>query len=258
MAAHKSALEARWYYIKEKLLNNAMRAIFAGMFFILTISASAQQWQNGLILPDRSKVKLDQLCCIYLPKEGFRVYGSPGGALVGKLKTEEVYDLVFIHSGKKREIDRSELIEIGYEIWVMPYCEKREGYVRVISSKYDYWLKESEIAGAGFLTGSWQEFLILWEKETMGFYAKDPGLKLRKGPSVNDEVIIILRGNLYEIAPGSEVKGAWMKVKVKKYREHPCESDLPQEKIVEYETEGWVKIVDDSGLPNVTYYPRGC
>ena len=53
-------------------------------------------------------------------------------------------------------------------------------------------------------------------------------------------------------------EGPWTKVKVKKYREHPCTTGLSQNEIVEYELEGWVKIVDDNGRPNVWYYPRGC
>jgi hypothetical protein len=50
----------------------------------------------------------------------------------------------------------------------------------------------------------------------------------------------------------------WVNINVKKYKEHPCVSELNENELIEEKFEGWVKIVTDNGLPNVWYYSRGC
>src|SRR5690606_40358846 len=65
--------------------------------------------------------------------------------------------------------------------------------------------------------------------QVLGFYANDPGLNLRDSPSVNGKVLKKLKGDLFEITPTTQSKGLWVKVKVKKYKEHPCTSDLRSE-----------------------------
>ena len=81
---------------------------------------------------------------------------------------------------------------------------------------------------------------------------------MRALPSTDSDLILTFNGDLFEIAPTEQAEGNWVKVKVIKYKEHPCLSELNQEELIEQKFEGWLKLVDDNGSPNVWYYSRGC
>lgn len=241
------------------------------IIFILLVTINCclgQTIQSGLILPDFSKVAEGEVCCIYAPKNGFIIYNSPNGQNVGKLihqtdnqpNGKEYYKLYFIpsNSNPARQIEISKFQEVGYEVFAIPYFQRKDGFVRVLDSTEDFWLSEDEVKTKGFLIKSWQNFLSSKVGDLLGFYANEPGLTLRKEPNQYSEVVETLKGDLFEISPLNQHDGPWTKVKVKKYKEHPCNSNLKQEEIVEFEMEGWVKIIDDKGLPNVWYYSRGC
>ncbi|MCC9166490.1 hypothetical protein [Pontibacter harenae] len=237
-------------------------------FLLITNFCSAHTYQNGLIIPNFSKVEEDEVCCVYLPKGGFTVYSSPGGQQTGKLMRMEEnknddqapYKLFFRHSTVKalKKVDLSNLEEVGYEVWAISYFERRDGYVRVIEKTNDFWLSEDEIKLKGFNLVEWQSFLNSKAGDVLGFYANELGLKLREAPNLNSKSLFTMKGDLFEINLLKLYKGTWAKVKVRKYKEHPCVSDLKQDEIIEFELDGWVKLVDDVGRPNVWYYSRGC
>ena len=83
-------------------------------------------------------------------------------------------------------------------------------------------------------------------------------MRLRKEPNSNTEIIGSVRGDLFEIKLTNQTAGQWCKVKITKYREHPCWTDLSEKENIEYKTEGWLKIIDDNGEPNLWNYTRGC
>ena len=58
---------------------------------------------------------------------------------------------------------------------------------------------------------------------------------------------------LYEV-----ITGNWTKVKVKKYKEHPCMTDLDDKDNIEFVVDGWIEVVSDDGQPKLLYYSRGC
>jgi len=235
--------------------------------FLILLShwSLGQVLQNGLILPSASSK--ENSCCIYSPKDGFTVYENPGGLIVGKLtrdasknqseQSDYEIDFVDISTKSKTKVGRENFREVGYETWCVTYFERRDGFVRVVNEKSNYWLNEAEIQKLGFAVVEWQEFLSNNEN-LMGFYANEPGLNLREGPTKESRILKTLRGELYEISPTIEHNGLWTKVKIVKRKQHPCESSITEKDNIEYELEGWIKIVDDSGEPNVWYYARGC
>ncbi len=238
------------------------------IFLLVTDFCFAQQYQNGLILPDFAKVKHSDVCCVYLPKDGFSVFNAPSGNIVGSLtrmnesKTDDQapYKIFFINKSTKtaKEIELSNFKEIGYEIWAMTYFERKNGFVRIVDSSIDFWLNEKEIKKKGFIVENWKDFLISNTGNLLGYYANDPGLNLQLLPSKDSDVVLTLKGDLLEITPTEETEGNWVKVNVIKYKEHPCVSELNQEELIEDKFEGWIILVDDNGLPNVWYYSRGC
>jgi len=237
--------------------------IFAFFSFNLTFG---QNLQNGLIFPNKNEG--EEICCVYMPKQGFEIYDHPDGELVGRL-TKNVeqnagdqsdYRVYFVDFKNKTETQiRLEYFqEIGYEIWALTYFERRNGFVKLRYDEKALWLKESDIQNEGFELVEWQSFLSQNLYRLLGFYANDPGLNLRERPNEDSKLIKTLRGDTNHIIPTNESSGHWTKVKVIISKEHPCGSELKEEENIIQELAGWIKIVDDNGLPNIWYYSRGC
>jgi hypothetical protein len=242
-----------------------MRLLTLGLVFISNICLG-QFLQNGLILPQ--KIDKSEAFCVYSPIEGFTLYDNPNGMKIGLLTKmvesntgdQAASRLFYVNNSTKKEklIDVWTFTQIGYEIWAINYFERKNGFVRVIDKSLNLWINENEIIGEKFKITEWQEFLIDNSGKVLGFYANDPGINLRDSPSPNGKILKELVGDLLEIHPFRESNGLWTKVKVIKRIEEPCTGKLSDKENVEYTIEGWIKIVDDNGLPNLWYYPRGC
>jgi hypothetical protein len=238
------------------------------ILFLTANACFAQQYQRGLILPDFDKLDEEDVCCIYSPVKGFSVYDGPNGIKIGtfllnrdsKSDNEALYNLLLLNVSNQiiDTIKRSNFKEIGYEVWALSYFERKNGYVRVTNRTVDFWLSEMEISKRNFRVENWMNFLITNAENLLGYYANDPGLNLRTQPSIESELLLTIKGDLFEIVPTSEFIGNWVKIKINKYTQHPCESMLQQDELIEYSLEGWIKIVDERGEPNVWYYSRGC
>ena len=237
------------------------------IFFILTINLTyGQGLQNGLILPEQNED--EEICCIYSPKNGFAVYDQPNGEEIGQLTRnveqnvgdQSSYRIYFVDSKARTEtqIGLQYFQEIGYEVWALTYTERKDGFVKIKYETQNFWLKESELQKVGFSLVEWQSFFTDNVDNLLGFYANDPGLNLREKPNTDARIIKKLKGDTVQISPTKEHKGLWTKVKVTISKEHPCGTDLTEEKNIIEELEGWIKTVDDNGLPNLWYYSRGC
>lgn len=241
---------------------------FLIIFIPITNFCFAQKYHNGLILPEFDKVEQSEVCCIYSPEEGFTVFNSPNGNEIGTLTRmtesnaddQAPYKIFFIHKSTEtaKQIELSNFKQIGYEIWAITYFERKNGFVRIVDKNVDYWLSEKEIEDKDFKVENWKNFLISNTGSLLGYYANDPGLNLRLLPSKDSDLILTFNGDLFEIKPTAQAEGNWVKVEVIKYKEHPCVSDLNQNELIEEKFDGWIKLVNDNGSPNVWYYSRGC
>jgi len=244
-----------------------MKSSFVITLLFLTSFGFSQTHQNGLIIPkDFNLDSFNSYCCVFAPKDGFSIYDTPNGNNIGKIiqkKGEHELNDMFaikLSNGNNpiyRNFDKG-LSEVGYEILVMSFFKAKDGFVKVFDKKSSYWLKVSEIEQQGFKVSNWQDFLVANNKKLLGYYAKKPGLNLRESPTKEAKVLKTLRGNLFEIQLQPKSQGNWNKVKVIKYQEHPCKGNLTKDENIEYILEGWIKTIDDSGTPNIWYYPRGC
>jgi hypothetical protein len=233
---------------------------------LAVVTAFCQPRQTGLLVPINSVEP--ERCCLFLPEEGLAIYDKPRGTKTGILSradesapTEEArYSVFYIDmlADTSNPIESESLQEISYEILSFRFFERKKSFIRIISASADYWVSEKELKLKGFSAIDWQQFFIGFSGTLMGFYANDPGLALKVQPSDDSETKEFLQGDLFEIAARNQCKGDWTKVIVKKYREHPCETDLGDPENIEYEIEGWLKVVDDKGNPNLYYFSRGC
>jgi hypothetical protein len=231
-----------------------------------TLNSYCQVRQYGLIIPN--DYSDDNICCIYSPREGFTVFNKPNGNKIGSLtrnaksnsENESAYKIFFVDNKTNTDskIDLKNFKEVGYEVMSITFFERKDGFVRIVNETVDYWLNEKEISDKNFSVIDWQQFYIEMSGQLMGFYANDPGLDLKTEPTDNSVTKETLQGDLYKITPTKETKGNWTKVKVKKYKEHPCGTDLDDKDNIEFEINGWIEVLDNDGQPNLWYYSRGC
>jgi hypothetical protein len=234
------------------------------LFFLTYNLTFGQVVQSGLILPN--SYEDEEICCIYAPTGGFTIYDQPNGKIIGVLTKnvaqntgdQSYYRIYFVDNRNKTEtqIELENFWQIGYEIWALTYSERQNGFVKLRIENQNLWIKESDLKNVGFTLVEWQTFLS--DNAVLGFYAYEPGLNLREQPNTSSRIIKTLRGDLHEISPTNEHIGLWTKVKVIIMKEHPCETELTEEENIEEILEGWIKIIDDNGLPNVWNYSRGC
>ena len=234
------------------------------LFLILIIVSKfcySQQLQNGLIMP----VSQDNLeiCCIYSPKEGFNIYDQPNGKMIALLamrhdpKDDQSLYKIYLtdNRNKKLEVLNYSYFEVvGYDNFSIDYHQRKNGFLKILSSKTSYWISENEINAKNFKILEWQYFLATQDV----FYENVGGLNIRESPSANSKLIKTLKGDLFEINPTSQINGLWMKVKVTKRKQQPCVTNLNEKENIEYKLEGWIKILDDTGLPNVSVPFKGC
>jgi len=264
----KKSLE---YYEKDKSMSDPYRQLIDEIYrsdIENEMAIAMNNYKAGLIMPTTNDGTLKDICCIYSPKNGFKVYDNPNGNLIGKIfrnsESENIqesqYSIYFLSNTKEEttRIDLNDLAEVSYEIWSINFFDKKDGFVRIINNNYNFWLSEQEIKSSGFGFTTWQNFIIENNGILLGFYANVSGLKLMSEPRLNSNILKEIKGHTFSISPFSESKDNWTKVKVTKTKEHPCETDLLKDENFEYEIEGWMEIVDSDGSPNVWYYPRGC
>jgi len=233
--------------------------------FIVLFDLKAQSTEKGLILPkDKEYRSSEKYGCVLSPDEGFLLYDSPGGKNIGTIKRiitddQSFYKIFYVDtSGLQKELPPEYMAEVSYEIWALRYEEKKENYIRIGSGKDSAWINLEELEEQQFQTVSWMHYFIDTSNNVLGYYANEPGLRIRTQPSSSGEIAGSVRGDLFEIKLLNETNGNWFKVKVKKYKEHPCKTDLDETVNMEYIQEGWIKVIDDEGNPNLWSYVRGC
>lgn len=220
-----------------------------------SISAFGQGLTKGLIMPKSNESF--KLCCVYIPTTGLSAFDQPNGQIIARIEqgtsdnNGEIYEPVIRNGDELTEFARTNFQMVGYETMAIVYTDSRDGFVQ---TNNNYWLKIEELESKGLTITNWMEYLINKE-DVLGWYANDPGLNLRSEASTNSDIIVTLKGDLWEVSPKNETKGLWCRVTVKEYREHPC---FGEDDLVIRTLTGWVKLLSNEQTPNVWNYGKGC
>ncbi|MCM4153933.1 hypothetical protein DHD05_20275 [Arenibacter sp. N53] len=229
-------------------------------FFFIAVFTLSQtfyaQITKGLILP--KKVNSFSISCAYIPESGIQVYNKPNGEVHGEIvqasnkdPRNKSHKISLKLKGQLKPIEDSNLKNIGDDFMALVYIAQHSNFVKLQNG---YWIKVAELEDKGLQIVNWMQYLIMQSPEVVGYYAKEPGLHLRKSPTENSELILLLKGDLLEIKLTHEVKGLWCKVIVTKYTDHPCSSKGNFEEIKLKTYTGWIQLLTDDLTPNVTYY----
>tara|TARA_B110000305_G_C19458463_1_gene652522 strand:- start:2116 stop:2829 length:714 start_codon:yes stop_codon:yes gene_type:complete len=229
---------------------------FFCVFLILSQTFQGQTITKGLIIPKDAN-SLDY-CCVYIPTSGINIYNKPNGTVLGKIgqdskrdSTSKSYEIFLNQDGQLEPIDHLNLEEVRYNVMALVYVEQNSNFVKI---KNGCWIEVSELNDKGLKIVNWMQYLIDKSPNVIGYYARDPGLDLRKTPSEQSELILILKGDLLEIKLTQETKGLWCKVIVTKYSDHPCTSKGNFDEIKLETFTGWIELLSDDQTPNVSYY----
>lgn len=239
-----------------------MKRLLLNLLLLLPVAGFSQIHKAGVIIPDvyYDSIHIENYGdAILIPATGFALYNQPAGNKIGKIeKGQELSkDIILTTHEEARIIDANDFTQVVYEKYVINYSDSINGFIKINNSKKSYWISIKEIKSQGYKTVRWIDFLVKNSDDVLGYYANDKGIKLMQVAKDNGKIIATLKGDLYEIKLTGKILDQWAKVKVTKYKVHPCNGDIPDNNI-EYKIEGWIQIVDTEGEPAIWWYARGC
>jgi len=194
-------------------------------------------------------------CCFYIPNSGIKIYDKPNGNIKGEIylgkpdNNNEFYNALIKENGIERNLDSKNLEMVGYEIMALVFIDIKSAFIKL---KNGYWIRIKELKSKNLKLMTWMEYIMNKNSE---WYANEPGLNLRTGPSIHHKKIVKLKGDLFGIKLTNEKKGKWCKVSVTQYRKHPCSGEDNQ--IIKVFS-GWAKIISEEKTLNVWNYTKGC
>lgn len=227
------------------------KTILTILFIINHFFIHSQELKVGLIIPNEDF----KSCCIYVPSSGLNIFDEPNGKPKGKIYlgeadgNNEYYKAYIEIDGVEKKLKSSNLEMIGYEVMALVFVDSKHGFLKL---RNQYWVNLEELKSKKLKLTSWMDYAI---KKNTEWYANQPGLNLREGPSTDFKKIITIKGNLFGITLTTEKKGKWIKVTVKEYRKHPCSGE---DNLIIKTYSGWVKLISEEETLNVWNYGKGC
>lgn len=227
----------------------------------------------GLIIPDFEKLNdLPREQFAYVPQGGLplrNMQQQPVAMLskfcpVGKYTDGHMRMFILPDQNPNNCVDvpLEQLHHWSDDAYVIPFYENAQGMVRLFnaSSFGSTWVRISDITERNFLLLGWKDYFI--SRRSSPLFARGSGLNLRVSPYADANRITTIKGDTMQIyLTGYDegfCEGPWCKVKVKVYKENPCTTQLSEEDNFTREYEGWIKLIDDSGWPNVFMNTKGC
>lgn len=191
---------------------------------------------------------------------GVSIYSNPKGNESGYFEmskygtqTYGVRPVWRDESGIGLIIPESAQLEIDYEKSGLLVFESREGHVKIFDNnrQREQWLSLEDLREKGFEYLPWIDFMTNPNQWFLPYFY---GMNLREAPNTSAPILVLAKGEQFEITPTGKVDGFWAEVIIEEYDSVYCES--PHNLVKSYI--GWIKILDDAGYPNIWFYTRGC
>lgn len=261
-ASVKELTEQHYYLSDRKKIGNAVQ-----------VPSSNTENRTGLILPDFEKLpELPRTTMAYVPGSGLALYDRPGGKVWAKLSrfcpvgkytdgSMRMFILPDSNPNNCEHIKLEQLHHLSDDTYGIPFYNRVDNYVLLFkNTSQECWVDVKDIAESNFRMLGWKEYFI--ERRDLPAHVNEPGLNLREGPYADAKKLLTVKGDEMEIIltgfDGGFCEGPWCKVKVKVYKKSPCTTSEPESKNLKKEYEGWIKLVDDNGMPNVHINTKGC
>lgn len=218
--------------------------------------AQVPVWGNGIVVPEKGIQELH----INMPFASFDLFDAPSGKKSGTIFMKNSLNLKFSVDSKMIvcNVKMEDLAEVAAAGWCLKYYNEQGDFLQILvqSTGNGMWISKTELNYLHLKPTDWRGFLLT--KKT-GFYPNvDIGLNLRQEPDAASKKIVLMKGDHYLIDLSGETDGPWAEAVVKKYSSRPCKAKNPQDLKATETWQGWIKIIDDKGFPNIWFYPGGC
>lgn len=219
-------------------------------------SSDLEKYGIGFLIPEKGAQEL----CINFPAAVFDLYDTPGGNKIGTLYKKNFANLMYSlqKNAASFRIRNEDMAEFQNKTFCLKYFEEKNGFLKVLanSTGRGFWISKKDLGYLRITTKSWFDFFV--EKKESFYPSIDIGLNLREKHEAKSKKIALLKGDYYLVNLTGKTEGLWAEVIVKKYNFLPCKAkDINTLKPVS-EQSGWIKIVDDSGTPNIWFHTHGC
>jgi hypothetical protein len=159
---------------------------------------------------------------------------------------KECWENYLYIDNKKYPIADDDFTSVDYDAYCLKYYSKDKKFLRVLdnSVKNGVLIAIEDLNNFGYTSVDWLAFFKSHNKQ----YYPLLNLNLRIEPSENSRIIIKMIKNEYNLILTGLYQGHWAKVKVQK----KINNKTPDM----FQYNGWCKIIDDMGYPNIYFSPK--
>jgi hypothetical protein len=192
------------------------------------------------------------------PLAKIELFDGPSGKSVGSIIKKNSLNILYQINAKgfPYRVADKDLVELLPHGYCLKFFEIRDNFVKVLvnSTGRGYWISLKEMAYLRYKSMNW----VTWMKSSKEvFYPMvDVGINLRSAPDQKSNKVELLKGNHYAITLSGNTEGSWAEASVSYYAVPPCKGN--QKVAASKVMQGWIKVIDDAGMPNIWYYPQGC
>lgn len=164
-----------------------------------------------------------------------------------KYATKQCWENYFYINDQKYNVSVNDFTSVAYDAYCLKYYSSNNKFIRILdkSIRGGVWICIDDLNRLGYSNIDWLTFI----KKRGRNYFPVINLNLRAKPSEKSELIIKMIPHEYTIDVTGEYNGLWAQVKVKKIK---FDYDSKEIKILN-QYQGWCKIIDNSGFPNVYF-----
>lgn len=249
-------------FLKAVIASNMKRIIIIWFFvfsFLARIPAQNPNYAKygiGYLYSEKGL----QTLSINFPNAEFELFDSPGGKKTGVIFKKDFINLMYKNEIKKTvfRVKNEDMVEFADKTYCLKYFEQSGDYLKILvnSTGKGYWISIKELKYLRIISQSWFDYFLEQKK---GFYpAIDIGLNIREKPDVKSRKIALLKSDYYYIKLSGTTEGMWAEAEVIKYDTRPCKSKDPASLKAGSKISGWIKIIDDTGVPNIWFHCNGC
>jgi len=201
-----------------------------------------------------------QASSINFPNASFDLFSASGGKKAGTIYKKDFINLMYQASAGTSafRVKNEDMAEFPGKTFCLKYFEQKDGFLKILvnSTGKGYWLSVKELKYLRISSISWFEYFV---KQKGDFFpAIDIGLNLREKPNAESKKIALLKGDHFIIRLTGNTDGLWAEAEVRKYGTRPCKSADVASLTPDAIMKGWVKILDDTGVPNIWFHINGC
>ncbi|MEI6122490.1 MAG: hypothetical protein WCQ95_02565 [Bacteroidota bacterium] len=221
---------------------------------LLAQNPNYQKYGMGYLVPEKGMTALN----INFPNANFMLMNQPQGKKIGTIYKKDWLNLMYNIGNKSLRVRNEDLVEFAAKAYCLKYFEIKNNCVKVLvnSIRGGCWISIKELGYLRISYKNWSDYFIA---QKQGFYPiVDVGLNLREQPDAKSKKVELLKGNCFRINLTGTMLGLWAQVEVEKFDTPPCKAKDAAQMKPQRQHNGWIKIIDEAGIPNIWFYVNGC